>query len=63
MLAADASNLAAVLDDLLTRDPLEAERRRLRTYYLGDFPPERYADAFVDEARRALTRPAHLVQR
>jgi CDP-glycerol glycerophosphotransferase (TagB/SpsB family) len=47
-----ASNLDPVLDDLLHDDPLASRRRQLRTYYLGDFPADTYADAFVDAARR-----------
>ncbi|MFS8497147.1 MAG: CDP-glycerol glycerophosphotransferase family protein [Micromonosporaceae bacterium] len=54
VLDAHATNLAAVLDDLLERDPLADVRRELRTYYLGDAPPDRYADTFLAEARRCL---------
>jgi hypothetical protein len=54
VLARDASNLDAVLDDLLGADPQRAERHRLKTYYLGDFPADRYADAFLEAARREL---------
>lgn len=59
---ADAGNLPAVLDDLLARDPLAADRAQLRTYYLGDIPPEQYAAAFFAEARRLLPdpQPTHL---
>jgi hypothetical protein len=51
VIAGDAGNLDAALDDLLGADPQGAERRRLKTYYLGDFPAERYADAFLEAAR------------
>ena len=54
VLAKDASNLDAVLDDLLDADPQRAERHRLKTYYLGDFPADRYADAFLEAARREI---------
>lgn len=54
VLRSDATNIVQVLADLLERDPLAATRREMRTYYLGDFPPEHYADAFVEEARRCL---------
>lgn len=54
VLARDAGNLDAVLDDLLGADPQAAERHRLKTYYLGDFPPATYADAFLDAARREI---------
>lgn len=50
----DLSNLPAVLDDLLVADPLVALRDTTRVYYLGDFPHDRYADGFVDEARRVI---------
>lgn len=53
----DAGNLGPVLDDLLDpdRDPLAATRREVRTYYLGDIAPDRYAEAFLTAARDCLT--------
>lgn len=51
----DAANLDDVLDDLLRRDPRAEARRELRGYYLGDFPAERYAEAFLTEARRTMS--------
>jgi len=51
VIAGDASNLDTALDDLLGTDPQGLERRRLKSYYLGDFPAERYADAFLEAAR------------
>jgi hypothetical protein len=54
VLRRDAGNLTEVLDQLLERDPLAAPRREVRTYYLGDLPPDRYAEAFLAEARRCL---------
>ncbi|MGI3780805.1 MAG: CDP-glycerol glycerophosphotransferase family protein [Janthinobacterium lividum] len=54
VIAGDASNLDVALDDLLGPDPEAAERRRLKTYYLGDFPAETYADAFLDAARAEI---------
>jgi CDP-glycerol glycerophosphotransferase (TagB/SpsB family) len=50
----DLANLEDTLDRLLDSDPLREQRRALKRYYLGDFPPERYADAFLDEARKYL---------
>jgi CDP-Glycerol:Poly(glycerophosphate) glycerophosphotransferase len=47
-----ASNLDRVLDDLLRDDPVVGTRQRVRMYYLGDFPPDSYADGFVEAARR-----------
>jgi hypothetical protein len=46
------TTLDEVLDKLLHTDPMADERRLTRRYYLGDFPPEGYAYAFVDTARR-----------
>ncbi|RNE59111.1 glycosyl transferase [Cryobacterium tepidiphilum] len=56
-IAADGSNLDAVLDDLLGDDPLRPARHSLKTYFLGDIPPERYVDVFLDAARRMLRQP------
>lgn len=50
----DGSNLAEVLDDLLDADPLTATRRSVKEYYLGDFPAQTYADAFLDAASAEL---------
>jgi CDP-Glycerol:Poly(glycerophosphate) glycerophosphotransferase len=47
-----ARTLDPLLDELLIRDPLEDRRHQLKVYYLGDFPPETYADAFLTEARK-----------
>jgi hypothetical protein len=46
------TTLDEVLDKLLHTDPMAEDRRLIRRYYLGDFPPAHYADAFVDMARR-----------
>ncbi len=54
VLREDLSNLDAVLDDLLGADPLVTTRDATRIYYLGDFDHERYADGFLDEARRVI---------
>jgi len=48
------SNVAEVLDEMLGTDPLASVRREMKTYYLGDFPSDRYVDAFLDEARRCI---------
>ena len=56
----DLGNLDEVLDDLLGADPLQSVRRDMRAYYLGDFPPESYADAFVSAAGHAIHDP-HLL--
>ncbi|WP_229397897.1 CDP-glycerol glycerophosphotransferase family protein [Micromonospora okii] len=54
VLRRDAGNLDAVLDDLLDTDPRAAARWSTRTRYLGDFPVESYAEAFLAAARREL---------
>jgi hypothetical protein len=45
------ATVESTLDNLLRADPLAATRRDVRTYYLGDFPAESYADGFVRAAR------------
>ncbi|WP_157720422.1 CDP-glycerol glycerophosphotransferase family protein [Friedmanniella luteola] len=54
VLLEDLSNLDAVVADLLGADPLAAVRAETRTYYLGDFPADRYADGFLDAARGVI---------
>jgi len=46
------NNLGDVLDDMLEKDSLNDIRREVRTYYLGDFAEESYADGFVSVARK-----------
>jgi hypothetical protein len=43
-----------LLATMLSRDPLADARRQMREYYLGPFPKEGYAEAFVAEARRVV---------
>ncbi|WP_111718556.1 CDP-glycerol glycerophosphotransferase family protein [Homoserinimonas sp. OAct 916] len=45
-------NLEAQLDLLLGTDPLKQQRHALKSYYLGDFDPAHYADAFLTEATK-----------
>jgi len=54
VLREDLANLEAVLEDLLGADPLASTRLQTRIYYLGDFPPDSYADGFLDAARRVV---------
>jgi len=54
VLRSDLSNVDEVLDLLLGQDPLAGARRQLRTAYLGDFPADDYAEAFLAEARRQV---------
>ncbi|GAA2516199.1 CDP-glycerol glycerophosphotransferase family protein [Rarobacter incanus] len=48
------NNLDEILDQLLGPDPLASDRVAMRKYYLGDYPPENYANHFLDEARRLI---------
>ena len=52
----DLAALPAALDAMLGADPLAGERRATRAYYLGDFPAEGYAQAFVDAVGAAVDR-------
>jgi CDP-Glycerol:Poly(glycerophosphate) glycerophosphotransferase len=54
VLASDLSNLDSVLQQLLAEDQASALRRRLKTYYLGDFPAESYAAGFLRAAQKYL---------
>lgn len=54
VIGADLANLDAMLDELLVSDTKSERRRAMRTYYLGPFAPENYADAFVDAARNIV---------
>ncbi|MFE9194094.1 CDP-glycerol glycerophosphotransferase family protein [Micromonospora sp. NPDC007208] len=50
----DMSNVDEVLTALLDTDPLAEARWATRRRYLGDFPAESYAEAFLTAARREL---------
>ncbi|PWU44315.1 CDP-glycerol glycerophosphotransferase [Micromonospora globispora] len=56
VLRRDMSNVDGVLEQLLDTDPSAAARWATRSRYLGDFPAESYAEAFLDAARRELDR-------
>ena len=47
-------NLDECIASLLGEDPLAAERRRLKAYYLGDFPADEYVDVFLREASKYI---------
>ena len=47
----DLGNLSTTLDTMLRDDPLAARRAATRVDYLGNFPPESYASAFVEAVR------------
>jgi CDP-glycerol glycerophosphotransferase (TagB/SpsB family) len=48
VIRADLANLDAQLQQMLGPDPLAGRRADIRTDYLGDFPADNYASAFVD---------------
>ena len=54
VLRRDMSNVDDVLTALLDTDPKAPERWTARTRYLGDFPADGYAEAFLSAARREL---------
>ncbi|QLQ35024.1 CDP-glycerol glycerophosphotransferase family protein [Micromonospora robiginosa] len=54
VLRRDMSNVDEVLTALLDTDPKVAERWAARSRYLGDFPADSYAEAFLAAARREL---------
>ena len=57
VLQEDLSNLEQVLDELLSTDSLAPVRSDTRVYYLGDFPPQTYADGFIQAARAVIGPP------
>ncbi|WP_133249846.1 CDP-glycerol glycerophosphotransferase family protein [Brachybacterium endophyticum] len=54
VIAEDLSNLDEMLEGLLVTDPKGNQRKQTRVDYLGPFPAENYADAFVDAARNVV---------
>lgn len=48
-------DLQGPVADLLGTDSLAVEREKIRAYYLGEWPADRYSKAFVDAARAAVT--------
>ncbi|WP_018157430.1 CDP-glycerol glycerophosphotransferase family protein [Demetria terragena] len=50
----DPATWEGPLSDLLGNDPMRETRLRAREHYLGSFPDEGYADAFVHAARRVV---------
>ena len=51
----DMSNADEIFANMFGPDPLEDRRRDMRTYYLGDFPTEGYAEGFLTAARRVVS--------
>ena len=52
----DLTDLNPQLDLLLGPDPLATQRTATRVDYLGDFPAQGYADAFIDAVRTVSTK-------
>ncbi|HJV13789.1 MAG TPA: CDP-glycerol glycerophosphotransferase family protein [Propionibacteriaceae bacterium] len=52
VIRADLADLDVQLENMLGADPLAAQRADIRADYLGDFPADDYAAAFVDAVRR-----------
>ncbi|WP_181869296.1 CDP-glycerol glycerophosphotransferase family protein [Brachybacterium alimentarium] len=50
----DLTSLSNALDELLLHDSKADQRKATRNHYLGPFPPESYADAFVNAARQVV---------
>ena len=53
----DLSDLDQTIDRMITEDPLASARTRYREDYLGPFPADRYASAFVDAVCAILESP------
>lgn len=50
----ELTNLSEALDELLLHDTKAEQRKSTREYYLGPFPPENYAEAFIGAARNIV---------
>ncbi|MGO3506792.1 MAG: CDP-glycerol glycerophosphotransferase family protein [Brachybacterium tyrofermentans] len=50
----ELTTLQSALDELLLHDSKAEQRKATRKYYLGPFPPENYAEAFVGAARHVV---------
>ena len=57
VLRGDLRNIGPVLDEMLGPDAMIGRRDAVRSDYLGDFPAEDYASAFVDAVRAATEVP------
>ena len=54
---ADLADLDAQLEKMLGEDPLAAQRADIRADYLGDFPANNYAAAFVNAVHNVSRKP------
>lgn len=55
VLNGDLSNVQEVLDAILLNDPMRHVRLQYRSFYLGDFSDEDYAENFVSAAARMIS--------
>ena len=58
VVSGDFADLETQLDRMLGADPLAATRKAIRVDYLGDFPADDYAAAFVDSVRHVTGKTA-----
>ena len=57
VIRADLADLDAQLGKMLGTDPLAGQRTDIRADYLGDFPADNYASAFVDAVHNVSRKP------
>ena len=57
VIRADLADLDAQLEKMLGDDPLAGQRADIRADYLGDFPADNYAAAFVDAVHNVSRKP------
>jgi CDP-glycerol glycerophosphotransferase (TagB/SpsB family) len=57
VIRADLADLDAQLEKMLSLDPLAGQRTDIRADYLGDFPADNYASAFVDAVHNVSRKP------
>jgi CDP-glycerol glycerophosphotransferase (TagB/SpsB family) len=57
VIRADLADLDAQLEQMLGVDPLAGQRTDIRADYLGDFPADNYASAFVDAVHNVSRKP------
>ena len=57
VIRADLADLDAQLEKMLGVDPLAGQRTDIRADYLGDFPADNYASAFVDAVHNVSRKP------
>jgi CDP-glycerol glycerophosphotransferase (TagB/SpsB family) len=57
VIRADLADLDSQLEKMLGVDPLAGQRTDIRADYLGDFPADNYASAFVDAVHNVSRKP------